>query len=123
MAETLLMKIDTLVVGGIALEIEDSSVVVDGATRFENTTVLAASGADAQARKRVPCMISARIMFKASTDPRQIAELRDAQITLRDSQSGKRALATNCSFASMGPVGSGNPVDVKWNVLTELQWL
>lgn len=123
MAETLLYKIDTLVADGIALEIEESSVSIEGPTRFENKVVLAANGADAQSRQRVPCMIKARILFKASTDPEQLAGMRDVQMTVRDTQSGKRALATNCSFASMGAVGAGGPVDITWNVLSPLQWL
>lgn len=120
--ETLLLNLDTLIVDGIAVPIEDSTGTIDGAARHENEVVLSASGDDYQKRKRVATVMNAKLQFGPSVDPMKFAKMTDVQITARDSKSGRRALMPRCSFASMGTIGSGS-VDVKWNVLAPIQWL
>jgi hypothetical protein len=120
--ETLLFKIDAIVAGGVAVPIEDGSGSIVGAAGFENEIVPSASGDDYSRRKRIPRQLRTRIQFGPTANPDAFAEMVDIQITARDTSSGRRALMTRCTFASMGEIGGG-PVDVVWNVLSPIQWL
>lgn len=118
-----LFKIDTVVVDGVALSFEDGSATLEGAAGFENTAVLASSGDDAVARKRVPRQLSVKLLFKDAIDPASFAQQKDVQISMRDTQSGRRAVAPHCAFGSLGAVGAGTSVDVRYIMLSPLQWL
>lgn len=120
--DLLLFHIDTIVADGTPLAFEDGSGTLTGAARFENETVLSASGDDYSRRKRVPTLFKARLQFGASLDPESLTKQSEIQITARDTQSGRRALMPKCSFASMGDLGGG-AVDVTWAVLAPIQWL
>lgn len=118
-----LFKIDTVVVDGVALAFEDGTATLDGAAGWENTAVLASQGDDGVARKRVPRVLRAKLMFKDAVDPDSFVAQKDVQIALRDTQSGRRAMAPHCSFGSLGGLGAGTSVDVTYILLSPLQWL
>ena len=118
-----LFKIDTIVADGVALAFEDGSASLEGAVGWEATAVLAGSGDDAVSRKRVPRMLKAKLLFKEAVDPAAFGQQKDIQISMRDSQSGRRAVAPHCAFASLGAVGAGSSVDVSYVLLSPLQWL
>jgi hypothetical protein len=117
-----LFKIDTIMVDGKAFAFEDSSAMIDGVAGFENEAVLAASGDDATLRKRVARLMKAKILFNNTVDPQALARTSSVQIALRDSNSGRKCIANNCVFKSMGSVGNG-AVDVEFNLLAPLQWV
>ncbi|MEY2685988.1 MAG: hypothetical protein RL375_186 [Pseudomonadota bacterium] len=122
MANNILFKIETLIVDGAPVAIEDGSGSITGAARFENDVVVSASGDDFQRRKRVPTTLDARILFGPAESPDKYSKLNEVQITGRDISSGRRALMPKCSFGRMGAIGGG-PVDVSFNVLAPIQWL
>lgn len=117
-----LFHIDTITVAGAAMAFEDASGKLTGAARFENESKPSASGPDYTSRKRVPTTLECKVQFGPKTDPNSFTTVRGAQIAARDSVSGRRALMNNCTFASMGTIGEGS-VDVKFNVLSPIQWL
>ncbi|MBK1613370.1 hypothetical protein CKO44_07790 [Rubrivivax gelatinosus] len=120
--DLLLFHIDTIVVDGTPMAFEDGSGTLTGAARFENETVLSASGDDYSRRKRIPTLFKVRAQFGKSLDPQTLTSQSEVQITARDTQSGRRALMPKCSFASMGDLGGG-AVEVTWAVLAPIQWL
>jgi hypothetical protein len=120
--ENLLFHIDTLSVDGVPVAFEDGSGMISGAARYQNEPVLSASGDDFNKRKRVPTLFKCKIQFGNAVDPKLYVGIQGVQITARDKQSGRRALMPKCSFGDMGEVGGG-PVDVTFNVLSEIQWL
>ena len=121
-ADSLLCHIDTIVVGGQAVAFEDGSAMLSGAHRFENTTVPSATGNDFAKRARVPTVLKLRVQFSNAVDPAALAGVSGVQITVRDTQSGRRALMQNCAFGSMGELGGG-AVDLTYIVLSPVQWL
>lgn len=121
--DSLLFKIDAIVVAGVPVAFEDGSGSLVGVAAFSNTVVPSANGDDYESRKRVTRQLKARLQFAAATDADALTKIRGAQITARDTASGKRALLNNCSFADMGDVGSGGGVDVTFNILAPVQWL
>ncbi len=120
--ETLLFKIDALVADGVAMPIADGSGSIVGAAGFENEVVPSASGDDYNRRRRIPRQLRASIQFGPTVNPEALANMIDIQITARDTSSGRRALMTRCTFASLGEIGGG-PVDIVFNVLSPIQWL
>lgn len=114
--------VDTLMVDGKALGFEDASAMIEGVAGFENQSVLAASGDDATLRKRVARVLKAKVLFVKTVDPQALAKASGIQIALRDSNSGRKCIANNCVFKSMGSVGNG-AVDVEFNLLAPLQWV
>jgi hypothetical protein len=121
--DQLLFKIDTLVLDGVALPIEDGTGVLSGAAGWENTVVPSASGDDFNSRKRVPRLMKARLQFGPGFDADALANANGVQLAVRDSYSGRKAILHNCSFGSMGDVGGGGPVDVVFNVLSPVEWV
>jgi hypothetical protein len=117
-----LFQIDTIIVGGIALDFEDSSGEVDGGAGYEYEVVPAASGDDSEKRKRVARTLNAKLNFGPTTNPDDFVKMRGVQIAMRDSATGRKAVAPNCGFAKMGKIGAGT-VDVTFNLLSPLQWL
>ena len=120
--DALLFHIDTIVVGGQAVAFEDGSAMLSGAHRFQHDPVVSASGNDFTKRSRVPTVLKLRVQFNNAVDPAALAGVSGVQITVRDTQSGRRALMQNCSFGSMGELGGG-AVDLTYNVLSPVQWL
>ena len=118
-----LFKIDTIVADGVALPIEDGGCTIEGAAGWEHTAVLASIGDDATSRKRVPRVLNAKLLFTNDYDPEQLANMKDIQITVRDSQAARRGVAPVCTFAKLGALGGGGPVDVSFNLLAPIQWL
>lgn len=119
---TTLIQFTSITVDGQAIPFEDASGVIKGAARYENEVVPGASGSDANKRKRVPTTIECKIMFTAAQSPELYSSLQGAQISAKDKETGRRVLATNCSFGKMGDIGAGT-VDITFNVLDGLQWL
>jgi hypothetical protein len=117
-----LFKVDSLLVDGVALAIEDGSATLEGAARYTSEAVVSASGQDYVKRKRVPTMINARIQFGPKVNPEDLAKICGATITLRDLHAPRKAVASKCAFASMGRIGDG-AVDISFNVLEPIQWL
>jgi hypothetical protein len=117
-----IFKIDALIVDGKALGFEDASAMIEGVAGFENQSVLAASGDDATLRKRVARVLKVKVLFVKTVDPQALVKSNGIQIALRDSFSGRKCIANNCVFKSMGSVGNG-AVDVEFNLLAPLQWL
>ena len=120
--EQTLFKIEAIVADGAPIAFEDGSGVLTGAAGFENEAVLSAQGDDFSRRKRIARMLKARVAFSPNTDPADFSSMSEVQITARDQQSGRRALMTKCTFASLGDIGGGT-VDVTWLVLSPIQWL
>jgi hypothetical protein len=120
--QNLLFHIDTVIVDGAPIAIEDGSGMISGAAGFENDIVPSATGDDFQKRKRVPRLFKTKLQFGPSVDPAKFSSLSEIQITARDSVSKRRVLMPKCSFGSMGEIGGGS-VDVTFNVLSALQWL
>lgn len=118
-----LVKIDQIVVDGTAIAFEDGSGVIEGAAGFEATPVLSASGDDYLSRKRVARMLTANLQFGPGGSPSLVTNKTGIQISMRDSVTKRRILANNASFSSMGSVGAGGAVQVKFALLSELQWL
>lgn len=115
-------KIDTIVVAGNAVSFEDSSGMIEGATGFENETVLAASGDDSTLRKRKARVLKAKLSTRQGFDPMVLAGVEDMQIAMRDSNTDRKCLANVCTFKSLGDVGNG-ACEVQFNLLSALQWL
>lgn len=122
MADSLLFRIETLVVDGVPLAIEDGSATLTGMAGFENRAVPAASGDDAVLRARVPRTVACKLLFNGTRSPTDFARHEEVQITGRMQGGGRRVLLTKCTFASLGAIGQGT-VDVTYNVLSEPQWL
>lgn len=120
--DNLLYHVDSMSVDGAPIAIEDGTGRIIGATGSENEVVASGSGDDFVKRKRIARQIKAKIQFGAKTSPDSFSSPGTVQIALTDKQSGRRCLATKCSFASMGEIGDGS-VDVTYNVLAPLQWL
>lgn len=118
-----LFKIDTIVADGIALPIEDGGCTIEGAAGWEHTAVLASIGDDATSRKRIPRMLNAKVLFTNAYTPEQFSAMKDIQITVRDTQASKRGVAPACTFAKLGALGGGGPVDITFNLLSPIQWL
>lgn len=121
-SDSLLFHVDAAVVDGKPVAFEDGSATLSGAHRFENEVVPSANGQDFARRRRVPTSIRLRLQFNNTVDPDALAKAKDIQITLRDTQSGRRALAQKCVFGSLGEIGGG-AVDITYLVLTPIQWL
>ncbi|HEX7866537.1 MAG TPA: hypothetical protein VF555_16395 [Variovorax sp.] len=118
-----LFRIDTITIAGVAVAFEDGTGTISGAARFENEAKPSGgNGTDFTSRKRVPTAFQCKLQFGPNTDPLSYASIRGAQIAARDMVSGRRALMNNCSFASMGTIGEGS-VELKFNVLSPIQWL
>ncbi|WP_198089084.1 hypothetical protein [Variovorax sp. E3] len=118
-----LYHIDTITVAGAPLDFEDGTGSITGAARYENEVVPSGpKGRDYTKRKRVPTTFKCKLQFGPKTDPQSYTEIAGAQIAARDSKTGRRALMNNCSFASMGEIGTGS-VDITFNVLSPIQWL
>lgn len=120
--ENQLFKIDTVIVDGKALAIEDGSATISGVAGFENETKVSASGDDFVLRKRVPRVMKAKLQFGPAVNPADFAKMSGIQIRLQDGFSGRKCLATNCVFKSLGEVGAGS-ADIEFNLLSDLQWL
>lgn len=118
-----LFKIDAVVADGIALGIEDGSATLEGAAGWEHTPVMAAQGDDATSRKRIPRTLKCKLLFTSAYDPEQLANMSSIQITVRDSQAGRRGVAPVCTFAKLGALGAGGSVDIEFNLLSPIQWL
>lgn len=121
-ADSMLFRVDQIVVDGKPVAFEDGSAMLSGAAGYENEIVVSASGPDFARRKRVPRVLKLNLQFSNATDPAQLAKAQGVQITLRDSQAGRRCIANNCQFGSMGDIGGGT-VPITYNVLSPLQWL
>jgi hypothetical protein len=122
MADSSLFHVDVIVVDGQALAFEDSSGMISGAAGFENEAKLSASGPDYTLRKRVARVLKAKLQYTGAVTPDQFAAMKDVQIALRDTVSGRKCVADGASFKSLGDVGSG-VVDVEFNLLQALKWL
>jgi hypothetical protein len=120
--ENLLFRVDTLVVDGKPVAFEDGSARLSGAARFENELRPSASGDDFASRRRVPTTVTVQLQFNSATDPASLAGQTEVQITLRDQQSGRRALLPKCMFGSLGEIGGGS-VQLTYLVLAPVQWL
>lgn len=120
--DNMLFHIDVIVVDGAPLAFEDGSGMLTGAARFSNEVVSSASGDDFTKRKRVPTTFKCKIQFDSDVVPIDFAKIKGAQITARDSQSGRRVVLNKCGFGEMGEIGGGS-VDVTFNVLAPPQWL
>lgn len=121
-SDSLLFHVDAVVADGKPVAFEDGSATLSGAHRFENEVVTSAQGQDYARRRRVPTSIRLRMQFNNTVDPDALSKVKDIQITLRDTQSGRRALAQKCVFGSLGEIGGG-AVDITYLVLTPIQWL
>ena len=121
-SDSLLFHVDAVVADGKPVAFEDGSATLSGAHRFEDEVVTSAQGQDYARRRRVPTSIRLRMQFNNTVDPDALSEVKDIQITLRDTQSGRRALAQKCVFGSLGEIGGG-AVDITYLVLTPIQWL
>ena len=115
-------KIDTIIIAGNAVAFEDSSGMVEGATGFENETVLAASGDDSTLRKRVARVLKAKLSTRKGFDPQSLSDVADIQIAMRDQFTNRKCVVNVCTFKSLGEVGNG-ACEVQFNLLSELQWL
>lgn len=120
--DNLLFMIDTIVADGVALPFESASGTISGAARFANNVVLAASGDDFNMRSRVPTIMRCKILFGPSVSVPQLVGLNGVLVTARDTQSGRRALMTNCTFGELGEIGAGS-TDLVLNILSPIQWL
>jgi hypothetical protein len=121
--DQLLFKIDTIVVNGVPLAIEDGTGVLSGAARFQNNVVPSASGPDFNSRKRVPQLLKCNLQFGPGVDPAALPLIDDATIAARDSISGRRALMHQCTFGEMGDVGAGGAVPVTFNIMNGVEWM
>ena len=121
-ADSLLFHVDTIVVDGKPVAFEDGSASLSGAARYENTVVPSASGNDFASRKRVPTVLSMKMQFSNAVDPAALSQSKDVTITLRDTQSGRRAMCSKCIFSSLGDLGAGS-VELKYLVLAPVDWL
>lgn len=122
MANNLLYRVETLVVDGTPVPLEDGTCTLTGMAGFENGVVPSSKGDDYVLRKRVPRGVSCKLQFTGEVPPTQWAALSGVQITARAQQGGRRVLLTNCSFAALGAIGQGT-VDISFHVLAEPQWL
>lgn len=121
-ADSMLFRVDQIVVDGKPVAFEDGSAMIGGAAGFENEIVVSASGPDFAKRRRVARVLKLNMQFNNAITPSQLASAQGVQITMRDSQSGRRVLASNCQFGAMGDIGGG-AVAITYNVLSPLQWL
>jgi hypothetical protein len=115
-------RVDTLTVDGEVIGIEDGTATIEGAARFETEAVLAPAGDDATTRKRVPCIIKTKILFKGDVEPTKFSNMCNVQIVLANLHTGRRVRAGKCRFQALGEIGAGT-VDLSFNVLSSLQWL
>lgn len=122
MSENSLFSVTSITLDGAALAFESGSATIEGASRYEATVVTAGTGADGESMRRVPCTISVNLLLKPGVDPSKLSQARDVRIVLKDRFGPRRVIATKCGFASMGPIGNG-PVQARYNVLEELQWV
>lgn len=120
--ENNLFEIDAIVADGVAIPFESASARLVGAAGFEREAVPSAQGDDFTRRKRVTRQLRATIQFGPAANPDALMGMDGIQITARDTQSGRRALMTRCSTASVGEIGAGG-VEVVWLVLSPIQWL
>lgn len=120
--ENILFHVDVIVIDGKPLAFEDGTGMLAGAARFSNDVVLSATGDDFTKRKRVPTTFKCKLQFGANEVPTDYNKLAGVQITIRDSQSARRAILNKCSFGEMGEVGGGS-VDLTFNVLSAPQWI
>lgn len=123
MADNGLFHIDTIVVNGVAISFEDSAGVLSGAAGFEQTIVPSASGDDKTSRKRVPRILKTKLQWTSSTDVKTFSGLNGAQISMRDSFTGRKCVSNNACFGSIGDMGGGGSVDVTFILLDALQWM
>lgn len=121
-ADNSLFHPDNIVADGKPVAFEDGSATLSGAAGFENEVVPSAQGPDFSRRRRVPRQLRLRLQFGNTVDPVALSKARGVQVTLRDSQSGRRCICNNCEFASMGDVGAG-PVDLVYNLMEAPQWV
>lgn len=122
MADTMLFKIDTIVADGKTLAFEDSTGVLEGAAGFEGEVKVSASGPDYISRKRVARTLKANLQWSSTSNPRDFVGMKDIQITMRDSVSGRKVIADGASFVGLGQIGAG-AVEVTFGLLKELKWL
>ena len=120
--DNMLYHVDAVLVDGKPLAIEDGTGMISGAARFENEVVASGTGDDFQKRKRVPTTFKCKIQFGPTVNPTDYAGMNGVQVTARDTQSGRRAYMSKCSFAQIGEIGGGS-VDITFNVLAPIQWL
>lgn len=120
--ENQLFHIDTIILDGQSISFEDSTGVLSGAAGFEQQTKVSASGDDFATRARVPRYLNAKLQWSATSDPKVFAKMRNVQISMRDSFSGRKCLAPKATFGKLGDIGGGT-VDITFNLLSELQWL
>lgn len=120
--EKSLFHIDELVIDGRSIPIEDGTVQITGAARWENTVVPSGTGDDYTSRKRVPTTVTFKLQFGMNEAVEDFSFVSDSQVVCRDKVSRKRALMPRCSFGSMGAVGGGS-VDTTLNSLAPIQWL
>ncbi len=117
-----LFRVDTMTADGEVIDIEDSTVTIEGAAGFETEAVLGATGNDATTRKRVARVIKGKLFFKLGTTPEKFSKWCNVQVVLSNLHTGQRVRAGKCRFASLGEIGGGS-VDFSLNVLQPLQWL
>ena len=120
--DNMLFHVDAVIIDGKPLAIEDGTGMLSGSARFENEVVPSGTGDDFQKRKRVPTLFKCKIQFGPSVNPTDYAGMNGVQVTARDTQSGRRALMTKCSFGQIGEIGGGS-VDITFNVLSPVQWI
>lgn len=122
MGDQSLFRGDSLTVAGDALAVVDGSIQINGVGSYTSTVVPSASGPDFESHARVPRTITCQIQFGPKVNPEDITKILNKRIVVKDSKGPRRCVAPNCSFGSMGTVGTG-PTDVTFNVLEPYQWL
>lgn len=115
-------KVDSMTVNGEELRIEDGTATVTGAAGFETDAALAATGDDAVIRKRVERVIKANLLFTEDVTPEKFTSIRNAQVVLTNTSTGQRSRYGNCSFKSLGEIGS-KTVELSLTALRQPQWL
>lgn len=121
-AKNQLFQVDDIIVDGVAIAFESGTAELEGIAGYEHEVVPSATGDDYTKYKRVARTVKAKIQFGPTTTPEMFSGISEAQISLRQRATGRRAIAAKCSFAKMGTVGAGS-VEVTFNMLSPLQWL
>jgi hypothetical protein len=111
--------VDEFIVDGIKIKIEESSATVSGLAGFENEVIVTAGNdTDALKRKKVARIIKAKLVLTDLAQVKDMAMTCSAQVSLRDTHSGKRILFTAASFLKIGDVGGGS-VDLEMAGLSQ----
>lgn len=121
-AKNQLFQVDDIIVDGVAIAFESGTAELEGIAGYEHEVVPSATGDDFTKYKRVGRTLKAKIQFGPTTTPEMFANISEAQISLRQRATSRRAIALKCSFGKMGTVGTGS-VEVTFNMLSPLQWL